>query len=127
MIDHISTCTGFPCTCATAWVEANPGIGKTIDGCNCIHVDGVWMTRHSTQCSKHPCTVCLMRGGDHIAHISIEGIGTPMEEDVQVRTCWSCGKQQYMNRVGEWTHVYPAAGCLHDQDTRDHNNEGARK
>lgn len=78
--------------------------------CNCIHIDGVWMTRHSEQCEKHPCTACTMRAGKHIAHIHIEGLSL-MDEEVRVRTCWNCGKQQYMNRDHLWVHVYPARGC----------------
>lgn len=121
MIDHKGTCTGFPCTCADVWDDtwrtANPLVGQ--EACNCIHIDGVWMTRHSEQCSKHPCTACTMRAGKHVAHIHVEGLSILDDGDVHMRNCWACGKQQYLNRKHEWTHVYPAEGCLHDEDTRE--------
>lgn len=134
MIDHKVGCPGTPCNCkhprngdyVTAeglehlancdtsswddgWGACNPSIGKPV-ACNCIHIDGVWMTRHSEQCLVHPCVACNMRAGKHIAHIHIEGL-TTMADDVRVRTCWSCGKQQYMDRRHLWVHVYPAKGC----------------
>lgn len=128
MIDHPHPCQGLPCTChpkngdyvTAAGLEHLDKCHWDIpaDGCNCIHIDGVWMTRHSEQCSKHPCTACLMRAGHHTAHISIEGL-SKMPEEVHMRNCWACGAQQYLNRQNEWTHVYPAAGCLHDEDTRE--------
>ena len=117
MIDHRGDCNGQPCTCGArslwedgAWAVTHPSIGMDVDACNCIHIDGVWMTRHADQCQKHPCTACHMRAGKHIAHMHIEGLSI-MADDVQVRTCWQCGKQQYMNREHLWVHVYPAAGC----------------
>lgn len=128
MIDHKGLCIGDPCTCNlaertkawddTGWALSNPSIGEPV-ACNCIHIDGVWMTRHSEQCVVHPCTACTMRAGKHIAHIHIEGLSLLDDGDVHMRNCWACGKQQYLNRNHEWTHVYPAEGCLHDEDTRE--------
>lgn len=112
---HLDHCKQKPC--GGSW-DSDWRVRATEQACNCLHIDGVWMTRHSEQCTKHPCVACTMRAGHHVAHINIEGLST-MAGEVQVRTCWSCGKQQYMNRLNQWTHVYPANGCLHDEDTRE--------
>lgn len=33
------------------------------------------------------------------------------DDGVEMRNCWACNAQQYKNREGKWTHVYPSKGC----------------
>lgn len=134
MIDHHRECTGMPCVCKTdSWDDSwKANYKPTEEGCTCIHINGVWMTRHSVQCKIHPCVACIMRAGAHVGHIHIEGWGA-LPEEVRVRTCWSCGKQQYMDRNELWVHVYPARGCELEKAYAPHrppahtNTEGEQK